>query len=89
MKISCKIDSQGYYISIFANNQYYISDYDTAKLLDISFEEYKNFLLENNADYFYYGIYFKTKEECNNCIDKLKKTYIDNLICLTLIGRQI
>jgi hypothetical protein len=88
MKIYSKYNIYGYFIAINIGNIDYINDSQIWGLLDISFEEYKKFLINNNAYLnFCNNLYFKTKEDCNNCIEKLKKKYSDNLICLTLIGR--
>jgi hypothetical protein len=76
-----------YYIMIEINNKQYIDDIEIIKLLDISCEEYQQFLLKNNA---YYSInkelIFKTKRDCYDCLKKLKEKYNDRLVMIKLIG---
>jgi hypothetical protein len=79
-----------YYIEFNINNTQYSNDKKITELLNIEYEEYKNFLLKNNAFYDYeYGLIFKSQEYCSDCIKKLKEKYNDRLIMIKLTEDQI
>jgi hypothetical protein len=84
MKIYSRYNIHGYFIAININNNY-LDNKEIIKLLNISIDEYNNFLLSNNANFdSYNNLYFKTNNDCYNCIDKLKEKYSDRLIYLKL-----
>jgi hypothetical protein len=88
MKICIGKNYRGFYIIILYNHKHYSSDKEIAKLLNIFYKEYKNFILLNNGhcdtDN---NLMFKTEKDCNDYIEKLKEKYNDRLIYLALIEK--
>jgi hypothetical protein len=87
MKIYSKSNYFYSFIEILHNGKYYVDDKEIAKILYISYKEYKNFILNNNGILSHNNnLIFNKREECNYCIEKLKEKYNDRLVMIKLIG---
>jgi hypothetical protein len=85
MKIECWENEDGYFIKLIHKDRNYISDKQIARLLNIEYKEYCNFLYNYNSRYTYNcGILFYNESDCDNCIKALKEKYSDKLIYFTL-----
>jgi hypothetical protein len=80
------INNDEFCIMINIKYSHFLGDMTIAKLLNISCEEYRNFLFSNGADYIndIGDTTFKIKENCEKCIDKLKEKYTSELVYLQL-----
>jgi hypothetical protein len=67
----------GYVILVEYEHICYSDAKSLFNFLNISFEEYEQFLLDNGAIYDDNNdYYFKTKKDCNKCMEKLKEKYL-------------
>jgi hypothetical protein len=84
MKINYMSNVRGFFIFTNYNNYDLTDDNEIASLLNMGFDEYETFLIKNNAYYDKNELFFKTQDDCEKCIKKLKEKNNKRLIYLTL-----
>lgn len=74
MRLKCDIkkDHDTFYPILIENNKIiFISDHDIATKFGLTYEEYTKFIIQNKGYQRFDCYYFKTKEECQNFIEKI------------------